>query len=357
MRWRTVRTRVLGVTALATAVAIGVAIASMLGGAPAALVLEPSATTLTADGFSTISIIARPAGRRRLPYDGATITIVEGARRARIESGEATRDGARAQVRAGLLPGPVVLEARAPGFAPAQARLDLVLDLADRDGDGLPDVLRLDDEADRQAFRGWFTYLAEAQFFRPDGRRPVEIDDCAALVRFAYREALREHTADWAAEQQLDGLEAILPIGKYHYPFTPLGAGLFRVRPGPFRPDDAGGGAFAQFADASVLKRLNTHPVGRDVRVARPGDLLFYHQLEQDMPNHVIIFLGPSHFEDATGPWVLYHTGPMHGAPGEIRRVLLADLERHPKPRWRPLPGNLNFAGVYRWNILREAGA
>src|SRR5947207_3027435 len=140
MRWRTVRTRVLGVTALATAVAIGVAIASVLG-APAVLVLEPAATTLTADGLSTISIIARP-----------------------------------------------------------------------------------------------------------DGRRPVEIDDCAALVRFAYREALREHTADWAAEQQLDGLEAILPIGKYHYPFTPLGAGLFRVRPGPFRPDDAGGGAFAQFA-------------------------------------------------------------------------------------------------------------
>ena len=117
------------------------------------------------------------------------------------------------------------------------------------------------------------------------------------------------------------------------------------------------GGAFAQFADASVLRQLSTHPVGRDVRVARPGDLLFYHQLEQDMPNHVIIFLGPSHFEDATGPWVLYHTGPMHGAPGEIRRVLLADLERHPKPRWRPLPGNLNFAGVYRWNILKEAGA
>src|SRR5207247_9500665 len=104
MRWRTVRTRVLGVTALATAVAIGVAIASILGGAPAVLVLETAATTLTADGFSTISIIARPAGRRRLPYDGATITIVEGARRARIESAEATRDGARAHARAGLLP-------------------------------------------------------------------------------------------------------------------------------------------------------------------------------------------------------------------------------------------------------------
>jgi len=26
----------------------------------------------------------------------------------------------------------------------------------------------------------------------------------------------------------------------------------------------------------------------------------------------------------------------------------------HPDARWRPLPENTNFLGVYRWNILRE---
>jgi len=30
------------------------------------------------------------------------------------------------------------------------------------------------------------------------------------------------------------------------------------------------------------------------------------------------------------------------------------ELLRHPSPRWRPLEGNHNFLGVYRWNILRE---
>src|SRR5690349_21968790 len=25
----------------------------------------------------------------------------------------------------------------------------------------------------------------------------------------------------------------------------------------------------------------------------------------------------------------------------------------HPSPRWRPVAGNPNFLGVYRWNVLR----
>ncbi len=39
---------------------------------------------------------------------------------------------------------------------------------------------------------------------------------------------------------------------------------------------------------------------------------------------------------------------------GEMRRLLLSDLLHHPDARWRPLPDNANFLGVYRWNILRE---
>jgi len=50
---------------------------------------------------------------------------------------------------------------------------------------------------------------------------------------------------------------------------------------------------------------------------------------------------------------VVYDTGPDHGQPGELRRVLLTELLDHPEVQWRPLPGNTNFLGVYRWNILR----
>ena len=32
--------------------------------------------------------------------------------------------------------------------------------------DGTPDFLRLDDDNDRRAFRRWFTYIAEAQYFQ-----------------------------------------------------------------------------------------------------------------------------------------------------------------------------------------------
>jgi hypothetical protein len=50
--------------------------------------------------------------------------------------------------------------------------------------------VRLTDETDRDAFRSWFTFLADAQFYRPT----PDVADCAGLVRHAVREALRAHT-------------------------------------------------------------------------------------------------------------------------------------------------------------------
>jgi uncharacterized protein YfaT (DUF1175 family) len=70
-----------------------------------------------------------------------------------------------------------------------------------------------------------------------------------------------------------------------------------------------------------------------------------------------MIFVGRSRIvRDGEDEGVLvYHTGPMGKSPGEMRRTTLAELLEHPSPRWRPAPGNANFLGVYRWNILREA--
>jgi len=165
---------------------------------------------------------------------------------------------------------------------------------------------------------------------------------------------LREHTGAWAEELGLEGAPPGPSVRKYHYPFTLLGAALFRVQPGRFGPTDADSGAFAQFADADTLRRLNAHFVSRDIGRALPGDLLFYRQLEQNLPFHAMIFLGPSQFESTSWPFVIYHTGPIGEEKGEIRRPSVAELLSHPSPRGRPLPGNSNFLGVYRWNILRE---
>jgi uncharacterized protein YfaT (DUF1175 family) len=242
--------------------------------------------------------------------------------------------------------------------------------LSDRMKDGTPDFLRLDSASDRQAFRNWFTAIAEYQALRPAQDVPPEINDCAALLRYAYRGALHAHSEFWLEENKLGALAYLPSIRKYAYPHTLLGAALFRVRPwvhselgvhsdSGVHPEEAENPkqAFAEFADAKTLLQLNAYRVSRDVRLAQPGDLLFYRQLEQNSPWHSMVFVGKSHWtNDGSQQAILvYHTGPIGKAPGEMRRVGLEQLMHHPSPRWRPVPGNSNFLGVYRWNILKEA--
>jgi uncharacterized protein YfaT (DUF1175 family) len=137
-------------------------------------------------------------------------------------------------------------------------------------------------------------------------------------------------------------------IRAWSYPHSPLGTALFRVRPGAFETTDVSNGAFAQFADAKALVERNGYLVSRDVRQALPGDLLFYRQFGQSSPWHSMIVT-----RVGAEAQVVYDTGTDHRRAGELRRVLLAELLDHPQPQWRPLPGNPNFLGVYRWNILR----
>jgi uncharacterized protein YfaT (DUF1175 family) len=222
----------------------------------------------------------------------------------------------------------------------------------DRFGDGTPDFLRLTDPADQAAFRQWFTAIADYQAVRPRAELPSEITDCASLLRYAYREALKRHDDTWFMEKGIEVTALPGEIRAWRYPETPLGVGLFRVRPGPFTPEDTTNGAFAQFADAKTLVERNAYVVTRDVQLALPGDLLFYRQFGQSSPWHSMIVT-----RIAGQTAVVYDTGPIdhsaHGKSGELRRVTLAELLDHPQPQWRPLPSNPNFLGVYRWNILR----
>lgn len=194
--------------------------------------------------------------------------------------------------------------------------------------------------ADHTAFRAWFTWIAEALYQMPEARRPREVSDCSALLRFSYREALRPHSAGWASSI---GLEWMPPLPELRHPVRE--SAVFRTGSGPLR----------QFADAEHLMRFNTRFVTRDIRRAEPADLLFYRQLVPDEPWHSMVFLGPSAFDPGPAPYVVYHTGPIGHDPGEIRRPTVAQLLNHPEPRWRPAAGNGNFLGVYRWNLLSES--
>lgn len=198
--------------------------------------------------------------------------------------------------------------------------------------------VRLADEADRAAFRAWFTLLADAQFERPTD----DVTDCSGLVRHAVREALRPHTPEWVRRiglpfaPQFADVKAAPRAGEQGLP-------LFQISAAP---------AYAEFADAKTLIRFNARSLGRDARALRPGDLLYFHQPGQDEPDHLMVFVGRSHFERAGDDWIVYHTGPLDRGPGEVRKLQLSTLRQHPAPRWRPLTSNPSFVGVFRLNIL-----
>ena len=229
----------------------------------------------------------------------------------------------------------------------AVARVEFAPDDSDSFGDGMPDALRLHSAEDRSAFRQWFWRLAEMQAELPEAEKAGEIQDCAALLRYSYREALKSHDSDWAEGQHV-GDVAFESVHQWRYPDTMLGTGLFRVRPGPFVAGDERNGAFAQFADAHALMAWNTYLVGRNIRAARPGDLIFFRQLEQNSQYHSMVITG------SNSDWVVYHTGPIGKQKGEMRRMMVSDLLQHPDARWRPVAENSNFLGVFRWNVLRE---
>jgi uncharacterized protein YfaT (DUF1175 family) len=193
------------------------------------------------------------------------------------------------------------------------------------------------DASDRDAFRAWFTFLADAQFYRPT----PDVTDCAGLVRHAVREALRAHTTEWVRQAALPVAPAIPDVTRRPAPGRD-GWLLFKVA----------SGRYAEFADARTIVTLNAHRLGRDVRAARPGDLLYFHQDGQDSPDHLMVVVGPSRFESGGADWLVYHTGPIDGRPGEVRKTRLADLLKHPSARWRPLFDNPSFIGVFRLNLL-----
>jgi uncharacterized protein YfaT (DUF1175 family) len=259
------------------------AIAFALMGASIAIIytrqrpsIDPHQLTLPADGAE------HSAFRIRLPWPSSTVTQ-DTNQSPTLRLLESDSPVIEAMLQSPVNPGHAQLRLR---WRHRLFRIPVtfVFDPTDTYSDGTPDFLRLHTTQDRHAFRAWFTAIAEHQADQP-AQLPTEINDCAALLRYAYREALHAHDEAWLISHALQS--AAPSIRQYAYPQTPLGANLFRVRPGPFQPADLDNNTFAQFADAQTLMQDNTYLVGRDLRFARPGDLIFYRQLDQDAPYDV----------------------------------------------------------------------
>jgi len=315
-------------------VALGVTagvLAGLLGGCSRGLVVRPAGGTLVADG--------------RVHVAGTVVGEADGV------SGRGSLDGDKVLVRAPVSAGRVRLTVRR-GSAARELGVEFVEDdLASALAPGMPDWMVLHTAEDREAFRRWFTAVAEGAADLDARKLPVEVSDCSALLRYSFREALRAHDDKWYAGMgtEMPGLGS---VAQWVYPETPMGVGLFRTRGGVFTGNDLRNGTFAQFADAKTLVADNTFFVSRNLDRARAGDLIFYRLLEDGSQYHSMVVTG------AHAEWVVYHTGPVvigkEHTKGEMRRVLLADLMRHPDPRWRPVPSNENFLGVYRWDVLAE---
>jgi len=225
----------------------------------------------------------------------------------------------------------------------------------DSDNDGIPDFAELRTFEDRENFRRWFSSIAETQFYQLSEQWKREQRDCAGLVRFAMREALRPHDRAWFQKMGPAYEPVARDVMGFDLDHNELGEKIFRTETGAYHDGDQRSAKFSEFADGRTLKNFNVVFVSRDRREAQPGDLMFYYQpWVQKFPYHVMVFLGtPRVAPNGQRDWVVYHTGSTATDDGAVKKVELSVLDQHPDPRWRPLETNKNFLGFYRLKILQ----
>lgn len=183
------------------------------------------------------------------------------------------------------------------------------------------------DGAQSQLFRAWFVRIVEEQLRQGPSPRWHQ-QDCAGLVRFAANEALKVHDAKWLRANGLSN----------------------RYLPPDLVIDDAtrtlasrwqqGGGQQGPYVNAIKLIQYNSQWVGRDLNQARPGDLIFY---DQGDDQHLMIWMGRN---------IVYHTGTTTATDNGMRSASLQQLMNWKDTRWIPDQSNPNFIGVYRLSFL-----
>ena len=258
---------------------------------------------------------------------------------------------------AGHQPGEEQVLLRLPGHAPKEIAVRLVAVPTDPKATGFPDQVRLSDAADRERFRQRFGMIAESQFYERWDTWDRAQQDCAGLVRFAYREALKVHDEAWYAAAGMLAASGMPDIAAYSYPDVPLlGTRIFRIRPGSAHGDAFTRDDFAAFCTARYLMQYNARFVSFSLEEALPGDMLFFDQADlahsrSEDAMHIMVYLGTRMTSGGKAtPMVVYHTGDP--AAGEVRRLPVSVLNQHPDDRWHPVEGNPNFLGVFRWIIL-----
>jgi hypothetical protein len=157
------------------------------------------------------------------------------------------------------LPGEFVFNLKIePNIDLMKVSIPIIPSIFDSDNDGFPDVVELSDEQDRFNFRKWFTMIALTQYYHMDDTWNDK--DCAGLLRFCYREALRKHDNDWLSKKRFLYDVNLPDINKYNYPNVPLlGDKIFRTNSNSFSINDLNfsDSIFVPFVEAKYLKDCN----------------------------------------------------------------------------------------------------
>ena len=183
------------------------------------------------------------------------------------------------------------------------------------------------DAGETQVFRAWFVRIVQEQLRQGPSPRWHQ-QDCAGLVRFAANEALKPHDGAWLRSMGLSNQ------------YLPPESALSDEERGLAQQWQQGGGKAGPFVTAIKLIEHNADLVARDVNQARPGDLLFF---DQGDDQHLMIWMGR---------YLAYHTGSAHAGDNGLRAVTLPQLMQWKDTRWIPDAANPNFVGVYRLRFL-----
>ena len=216
-------------------------------------------------------------------------------------------------------------------------------DFIDINSDGFPDNLVLDLE-DTENFRTWFVNISAYQVIEFSSRWSSQERDCSGLIRFAAREALKRHDEQWFLDSGIDkelwyektgiDLQAVPDVKKYNYPDIPILKNRIFI---------SNTGEFTYFADAYNLIRSSMVFKGRDLSVARPGDILFFHH-PSPSTFHSMIY---------TGDGLIYHTGPLSESDSGVLKLWRIDDYLRTMPyQWLPIYNNENYLGVYSFKFL-----
>lgn len=180
-----------------------------------------------------------------------------------------------------------------------------------------------------QVFRAWFVRIVAEQLRQGPSPRWTQ-RDCVGLIRFAANESLKRHDHAWLRSMGL--------TNQYLPPEPALGDEQRQLAQ-RWRQHD---GTVGPYVGAIGLIQHNAVLVGRDVNQARPGDLLFF---DQGDDQHLMIWMGR---------YLAYHTGTTRAGDNGLRAVSLGQLMQWKDTRWLPDPANPNFIGVYRFRFLAQ---